>query len=360
MKFTLIALLCAAATVPMAASAAEPSARPYKAPRAADGRADLQGIWNNSSMTPLERLVRYGDRLVMSPAEVAKTEGDEAAYLAKSVEPTDPSLHTNDLPDQCGRPADAGFNPGGANLTRAGCGYNGAIWLDPGDRVMRVRGEPRTSLITSTKDGRVPAAKPEAQARQQARRRVGFGPADNPENRSLGDRCITGFANTAGPVMTSAAYNNNYQIVQTKDHIALMTEMVHDTRIIRMNATHGSGAISPYYGESVGRWDGDTLVIETRNYHPNTNYRGADPAHLKVTERLTRTGPDTLHYAFTVEDPTTWDTPWSGESEFKRGEAIYEYACHEGNYGLKNILQGARDEEAIAARQAAASAPAAR
>jgi hypothetical protein len=156
----------------------------------------------------------------------------------------------------------------------------------------------------------------------------------------------------AGPVMLSTTYNNNYQIVQTRDHVAIMVEVVHDTRIVRMNGTHAPKEIRPYYGDSIGRWEGETLVVETTNYHPATNFRGANPDTLKVTERFTRLSPDRLLYRFHVEDPATWDTPWSGEYEFKAGQPLYEYACHEGNYAMENILKGARDEEAMKAKSA--------
>jgi len=359
-KSTLILGTALSALMASAALAATPA--PYKPPRTADGKPDLQGNWNNSSMTPMARQTRYGNRLVMTPEEVAKVEGDEAAYLTKQNLPTDPNLHTNDLPEQCGRPADAGFNPGGANLSKAGCGYNTA-WTDPGDKVMRVNGEPRTSYITSTVDGQVPATNAKAQARQAARRRPagapgGGGGADNPENRSLGDRCITSWAAHAGPVMSSSTYNNNYQFVQTKDTIAIVAEVVHDTRIVRMNAQHSPPEVKKYFGDSIGRWEGDTLVVETTNYHPNTNFRGANPDTLKVTERFKLVGPERMLYQFKVEDPETWDTAWGGEYEFKRGGQLYEVACHEGNYAMGNILAGARAEEAAAARAAGGAAPA--
>ncbi|HYE79952.1 MAG TPA: hypothetical protein VEI97_18375, partial [bacterium] len=267
----------------------------YKAPRTVDGVPDLQGNWNNSSMTSLERQPKYGDRLVMTPKEVADFEGMEAAFIASQNAPTDPNLTTEDLGDSCGHAADSGFNPEGRNLSRAGCGYNYA-WVDPGSKVMRVRGEPRTGFITSTANGRVPPLKPEAAARNQARGRGGFGSADNPENRSLGDRCVTSWAMHAGPVMLSTTYNNNYQIVQDKDVVAIMVEVVHDTRIVRLNAKHAPPEVRPYYGDSVGWYEGESLVVETTNYHPNTNFRGANPETLKVTERFTRTAKDKLLY----------------------------------------------------------------
>jgi hypothetical protein len=343
-------LLIAAGLAALAANATAQTA--YKAPRTVDGKPDMQGDWNNSSMTSLERQAKYGERRFMTPKEVADFEGMEAEFIASQNAPTDPKLTTEQLGDSCGHAADSGFNPEGQNLSKAGCGYNYA-WVDPGSKVMRVRGQPVTGFITSTPNGRIPPMKPEATARNQARRRGGFGAADNPENRSLGDRCITSWAMHAGPIMLSTTYNNNYQIVQDKDVVAIMVEVVHDTRIIRLNAKHAPPEVRPYYGDSIGWYEGESLVVETTNYHPQTNMRGANPDTLKVTERFTRTAKDKLHYAFKVEDPTTWEAPWSGEYEFTAGQPLYEYACHEGNYAMGNILKGARDEEAQAARAGA-------
>jgi hypothetical protein len=206
----------------------------------------------------------------------------------------------------------------------------------------------RTSLIVDPPDGRVPAQTPEARQRQAAAlaNRKGIGQYDHPELRPLAERCITSFGSNAGPPMLpNYFYNNNYQIVQTKDHMMILVEMVHDARTIRMGGEHLPKHIRPWYGDSIGRWEGDTLVVETTNFHPSQVFRGASE-NLKVTERLTLTGPDTLLYQFTIDDPTTFIRPWSGEVPFNRmNELIYEYACHEGNYALSNVLSGERDRE---------------
>jgi hypothetical protein len=154
------------------------------------------------------------------------------------------------------------------------------------------------------------------------------------------------------PMLPNYFYNNNYQIVQTKDHVMIMTEMVHDVRVIRLNdKTHPPKHVRLWFGDSIGRWEGDTLVVETTNFHPLQEYRGASE-NLKVTERFTRTGPETILYRFTIEDPTTFSAPWSGELVFNRfNEMIHEYACHEGNYALTNILQGERAREKRQATQ---------
>jgi hypothetical protein len=329
--------LLAAAFVLVATPALAQAPRPvtsYHAPRTADGHPDLQGTWTNASLTRLERSGKY-DHTILTEAEAADIEGRNQALAALGARPTDPKATTKDLP------ADCSDNRG------RDCNYN-AAWTDPGTTVMRVGGKPRAGFITSTPDGKVPPLTPEGLKRLQTMmggRRSGH-MNDNPETRSLGERCLLSFGNSAGPVMLPLLYNNTYQLVQTRDAVALEVEMVHDVRIVRLGAkTHTPPSVRPWMGDSIGWWDGDTLVIETTNYNPQQVFRGAS-ANLKVTERLTRVGPDRLHYGFWVEDPTTFTRPWGGEYEFSRSKgALYEYACHEGNYGLANILSGARAEE---------------
>jgi hypothetical protein len=314
--------------------APKPPATSYKAPRAGDGRADLQGTWTNATLTRLERDPKFGGRITLTEAEAAELEGRNNKLIELGNRPTDPNATVADLPADCsgGRGRD--------------CNYN-AAWTDPGTVVMRVAGQPRSAFISTTPNGRIPEMTPEGRARLQAamsRRTARIN--DNPETRSLGERCILSFGNSAGPVMLPLLYNNTYEIVQTKDNVAIVVEMVHDVRNIRMNTReHLPPTVRPWLGDSVGWWEGDTLVIETTNYHPAQNFRGASE-NLKVTERLTRVANDRLHYAFWVEDPATWKEGWGGEYEFARSNgALYEYACHEGNYGLANILSGARTEE---------------
>jgi len=309
----------------------------YKAPRTAWGAPDLQGFWNNSSITPFERPVAYKNDKNHTPENAAKLEGTEVQFYADKAKPVDPNIPLKDLlAMDCGK----GF-------TGAGCGYD-AGWIDPGTRLARVEGQARTSFVTSTPDGRLPAMKKEAQDKMAARRRGNFGPADNPENRTLGDRCLTSWANHAGPVMLPSMYNNNYQFVQTKDTIAIVTEVIHDTRIIRMNQSHRNDGVKMWYGDSVGRWEGETLVVTTKDYHPNqATWRGADE-NLVVTEKFTRKSPTRMLYQFEVSDPTVWETNWGGEYEFVTGDPLYEYACHEGNYAMEGILRGERQIEAAA------------
>src|SRR6185312_7212333 len=305
----------------------------YKPPRTADGHPDLQGVWTNAAITRLERNPRYGNSLAMTEAEARKVEAKNQAQIDLGNKPTDPNAKVTDLPADCS---------GGRGVD---CNYN-AAWTDPGSVVMRVNGQPRNGFITTTADGRVPMRKDVHVARFGRALPAGMGPSDNPETRALGERCLLSFGNSSGPVMLPGLYNNTYQFVQTKDQVVIDVEMVHDARIVRLNAAqHLPASVRPWMGDSIGHWEGDTLVVETTNFHPEQVFRGASE-HLKVTERLTLVGKDRLHYAFWVEDPTVFAQPWGGEYEFARSKGpVYEYACHEGNYGLVGILQGARAEE---------------
>jgi hypothetical protein len=237
-------------------------------------------------------------------------------------------------------------------------GYNG-FWLQPGLKVIRIDGVPRSSIIIDPPNGRMPpltdaGKKHMAELGAQARK---FGEYDHPEMRPLADRCLLSFGSNAGPPMLpNYFYNNNYTIVQTKDNVMILAEMNHDARIIRMGAKeHGPDAIHPWFGDSIGHWEGDTLVVETNHINPlqlsQTSilwaYRGASE-NLKVTERFTRTGPDTIVYRFTMEDPVTFTAPVTGELPFTKlaaDELVYEYACHEGNYAMSNVLSGERKKE---------------
>jgi hypothetical protein len=310
------------------------------------GQPDLEGVWTNATVTPLERDVKFGSRLIMTPQELAAREKEEADYIAEGDKPTDPNLKVTDLPVNCGR----GFS--GTN-----CGYNRG-WTDPGETVMRVRGEPRTSFITSTPNGRIPAPKAGARPAGRGGAAAGGRPInvnDNPETKSAAERCLTSFGNSAGPVMLPLLYNNNYQIAQSRDAVAIWVEMVHDVRTIDLRRKeHLPSNIRPWYGDSIGRYEGDTLVVETTNYPRANAFRGAWE-DLKVTEKFTRVAKDRILYQFTVEAPSMWDTAWGGEYEFGSAKGlVYEYACHEGNYALEGMLAGARAEEAAAAGKSAA------
>ncbi|CAN5129230.1 hypothetical protein BH11PSE2_BH11PSE2_11280 [soil metagenome] len=329
---------------------------PYKAPRTIYGTPDFEGTWTNVTVTPLERPASYGTRKALTPEEVAKLEGAAIAKVEYENKPTDPNQGAEDKTNK--------------NCTDAGgrdCGYN-AGWKDSTVRVMRVGGEPRTSFIVSTPNGRVPPravsttpVSASQRALDQAERDnlagegatgVRRGQNDNPEGRSLSERCIA-FGNTAGPLLPNGYYNNNIKIVQTKDNLAIQLEMVHDVRMVRIGQKHRSDGVRPYFGDSIGWWEGDTLVVETTNYHPSTSFRGSS-ANLKLTEKFTRVAKDRLLYRFTVDDPSVWSAAWTGEYEFyPTGGDLYEYACHEGNYGLEGILSGARAEDEAAKKKTA-------
>src|ERR1700689_3594324 len=342
-KFT--ALLAGAALSALAvgaalAAGAPPAAGAYKAPLNTYGQPDLEGTWTNATLTVLERPKEYGNRKAMTDEEVKKVEGDDAKLMADGNKPTDPKVKTTDLPHECGR----GFSG-------AGCGYNSA-WIDPGSSVMRVNGEPRPSFITDPADGRLPPYKAGVvQTNMYVRAHYG----ENPENQTLAERCLTSFGYSAGPVMLPLLYNNNYEIAQSKDTVAIVVEMVHDVRMIHIGGKHRTDGERPWMGDSIGWYEGPTLVVETTNFPEATALRGAW-RELRVTERFTRVGPSRILYQFKAEDPTVWDRPWSGEYEFTPSKGrIFEYACHEGNYALEGILSGARADEARKAKAAGAS-----
>ena len=309
----------------------------WKAPRTLDGQPDLQGNWTNATLTQLERAPQFGTRLNLTAAEAAEIEGAAAKHVADNAEPTDPNLGIQDLPKDCGY----GF-------TGTNCGYNN-FWVDRGTQVIRIDGQPRSSMITDPPNGRLPAMTPQARQRMTARGAGRRNATDGPEVRSLGERCLMSFGSSAGPPMLPLMYNNTYSIVQNRDTVMILVEMVHDARIIRLSGKPLPKSIKRWMGDSIGRWEGDTLVVETTNFHPLQSFRGANE-NLKVIERFTRTAPDRINYRFTVEDPTTFSQSFSGEVPMNATPGkLYEYACHEGNYALPGILAGAREEERAAA-----------
>jgi hypothetical protein len=305
-------------------------AQQYNAPRNGLGQPDFSGAWTNESMTPFERSPQHGERLVMTEEEVARLEKGADSRWAASNAPTDPK-------------------EGAPTFGRVG-GYN-AYWVGNVNKVMRVGGEPRTSLVTTTKNGRVPPRKKDAPPKQTSNLQTIFftpdvGDLDSYETRSGAERCIF-WPSHAGAVMRAAAYNANYQITQGRDAVAIMVETIHDTRIVRLNAKHhpASAITRPWMGDSIGWYEGDTLVVETINFHPEQYFYYASE-QLKVTERFTRVAEDRLLYQFKVEDPKVWDEPWGGEYEFSRSAGVYEYACHEGNYAMVNGLTIGRMQDA--------------
>ena len=319
-------MFCAMTSAPAQAA---PAATAYKAPRNGFGQPDLSGTWNNETLTRMERQPTFGDRLVPTPAEVAKIEGERAGIVAAGNAPT--NLKAGGVEAyraNCETPATA---------FAAGCSYN-PLFYDGQTQLMRVNGEPRTSLITFPANGRIPR-KPGGKSRPDA---YAAGNRDNPENRGLPDRCLVSQNISTGALLSPTIYNNTYLFQQSKDTVAIVVEMAHDVRYIRLNAEHG---VSPHWlGDSVGHWEGDTLVVDTIHFQPEQLEYNSDQLHL--VERFTRVGPDRLLYQFRVEDPVAYTEAWGGEYEFSTAKGPqYEYACHEGNYALHDILSGARADE---------------
>jgi hypothetical protein len=332
--------LCIAALL-MSSGAAYAQAGPaFQPQRTPDGHPDFQGVWTNASITRLERVPEFKD-LVISEADAKKWEADAASVAAADSAPT---------AETKGAPA-KGEDPAGYNY----------FWIDPGRHVGMVNGTYRSSWITDPVNGKVPYT---AAGRAAMMKSVStYNKFDNPEERIPIERCLIGFGSTGGPPMLNVLYNNHQQIIQTPDAIAIDVEMVHDTRIIRMNGKHNPDVMRQYMGTSVGKWEGDTLVVETIGFKPQEAVR-ADfglfvyiSPNAKVTERFTLQDRDTIFYQFTVEDPVAYTQPWKGELTFRRSpERIYEYACHEGNYSVPHILAGAREMERTG-RKAAVTPP---
>ncbi|HEV2689648.1 MAG TPA: hypothetical protein VGV35_13890 [Bryobacteraceae bacterium] len=341
---------------PIAAQTPKAAAK-YNPPRMADGHPDLQGTYDIATLTPMER--RKDSSLALSKEEALKLETAAAGQREKLDQPIDPDRKA---------PPKGGDGSVGAAGNVGGYNYG---WLDPGSTYTVVNGEKRASLLIDPADGRVPALVPSAAQRGQrfgARTQSDAtesndpglertpGAYDDPERRPLGERCLLGFGSTSGPpALPDYFYNNLHQIVQTPNSIMILTEMVHDARVIRMNAEHLPKNIRQWLGDSVGHWEGDTLVVDTTNFTDKTRFRGSTK-DLHVVERFTRVDAKSLLYQFTVEDPATWTRPWTGEMTWPATNAhIYEYACHEGNYALKDILKGARFREKEAAAKAGAT-----
>jgi hypothetical protein len=316
--------------------------------RMPDGHPDLQGTYDLATLTPVER-PRNVTRAFLTEDEARRMEQATAKQKAEQ----DKKI----AGDRTAPPKGGDGSVGAAGNVG---GYN-VGWLDPGSSFTVVDGQRRTSLVIDPADGRVPAYKPEALKRLAG---LGARPTsdatessdpglekapgsyDDPERRPLGERCLLGFGSTAGPpALPDYFYNNLHRIVQTKDSVMILTEMVHDVRIVRMNQPHLPPAIRKWLGDSVGHWEGDTLVVDTTNFTDKTRFRGATEK-MHMVERFSRTDANSLLYRFTVEDPTTWNRPWTGEYTWPATKAhIYEYACHEANYAMADILSGARLRE---------------
>jgi hypothetical protein len=309
--------------------AAQKGATTAKSASARGGAADkhdLQGIWSFATLTPLERPAEFAGKEFLSDAEAAEWEKQLRAR--------------NDADD---REAIAGTK------RDVDLAYNDAWW----DRGKTVVGTHRTSLIVDPKDGRVPALTPEGRKRfEEYGGFSGRGGFDGPEDRSLWERCV---ANNSMPRLPTG-YNNHVQIVQTPEYVSLTYEMIHETRVVPLDGRpHLNPNVRQILGDSRGRWEGDTLVVDVTNFTDKSNFRGST-RNLHLIERYTRVDAQTLLYQFTIDDPTTFVRTWSGELPMaKVAGPTYEYACHEGNYGLRGILAGARVKERAAANSTKSS-----
>ncbi len=281
----------------------------FEVPRTPWGDPDLQGVWDYRTITPLQRSRELGDRAFYTDEEIAELEGRAAQRMDEAPEEISAGL------------------------------VHAQYATDPGRYVDESR---RTSLIVDPPNGRIPPLTPEAEAREAANGRQGFGRgADSYLDRTLMERCITqGFPRSIMPTL----YNNNIEIVQGPGHVAIIHEMIHETRVVPLDGSDYTG-LRGWVGESRGYWDGDTLVVETRNFNDQVSYQGAGE-NLRVTERFTRAAPDRIAFSMTLEDETHWTQPWTVAYSMRPTDGdLYEYACHEGNYGLANILENARDAE---------------
>jgi len=333
---TLLALGVIVALGTAAAHSAEPAkaaAKKYVVPRTESGQPDLRGVWNYGSDTPFERPAQFKDREFLTP--------EEAAAISKQIRDRSAQIEAGD---------------GGTPIDPTG-GYN-QFWMDYFGQGANLR----TSLVIEPSDGRVPSVQPGVKVEngglgpdtngvRPVRFRVGGINKEGPESRGLSERCLMGYS--SGPPFVPSLYNNIVQIFQTRTHAVIMTEMIHDARIVALD---GRPALDPvirqWSGDARGRWEGDTLVVETRNFtDKTTSFRGAGTGKdLHLTERFTRVGPNRVDYQFTIDDPATFTKPFTALIPMLRADGdLYEYACHEGNYGLTNILSGARQEEREAA-----------
>ena len=345
--------LAATSFTAVPARAQAPASSNSKLKRLPDGHPDLQGTYDLATMTPLERLPGDPPYLTKEQAEkMQKAEMTRRTSDGGSL-PADPKAVRSffAILEQAG-----GGDVGGYNR----------LWLNQGTNFTVVDGQIRTSILIDPPDGHVPpfnaAAKTrranafgalptsdqaEDSGKQDVSAAVSRGEYDNPEQRPLSERCLLGFGSTSGPpALPDYFYNDMHQIVQTPDTVVIVTEMIHDARIVRMNAQHLPKEIRRWMGDSVGHWEGDTLVIDTTNFTDKTRFRGSTE-NLHVVERISRIDDKTLDYRFTVDDPQTWDRSWTGEMTWPvTNKPILEYACHEGNYALGDVMRGARVQEA--------------
>ncbi len=337
-------VVTAALVLPAALFAAEST----DIPRTASGKPDLTGTYDIATLTPLSRPARFADKKTITAEENKQIAEYWANNLAKDAEASDPD---REAPPVGGTEI---YVPEFSGAAGGVGGYN-AFYVDLGDSNFKIDGEYRTSIIVDPPDGRFPDMTPEARARMAEAAKfmhantgkawwmgLDVGPYDDPELRPSAERCIIGFGSTAGPPALPVMYNNLKSIVQTDDHVVILAEMNHDARVVRLNSEHKPDSYRSWLGDSIGWWEGDTLVVDTTNFNDEPGFSRAT-RDLHVIERFTRQADGSLLYQFTVEDPSTWVAPFTGEYPWPVSEnKMYEYACHEGNYALGNIMRGAR------------------
>ena len=303
----------------------------YQVPRTVDGAPDLQGMWTSNTITPLSRPAEFGDKLILTPEEAFELEKTVADYSAEQDAPSDPDREA----------------PRKGRIELADS-YNN-FWFDDGTQVARFNGEFRSSLIVDPANGRIPDYTPAAEERIRIapQQREQLGPFAGPESRPLAERCLLSFSSSGGPPMLPILYNNHYQIVQSPGYVMILVEMVHDARIIRIDDDPLPAAQHRWLGDSLGHWEGDTLVVETSNFNPSQSFRNSSE-NFQITERFTRVSDEGINYSFTISDPDTFQQDWSAEIPMKiTDDRLYEYACHEGNYSLPGVLAGARLDESL-------------
>lgn len=323
----LVATFTLLATGLLAPLPAAGQGKPWTAPRTPDGKPDISGTFTFSTITPLQRPDALNGKDTLTVQEAADWEASENKRLNR------------DLFDPIKGAPSAGYAP----RAQGGVLSYNEFWYERGSQMTK---DKRTSLVVDPPDGRIPFTEATRKRNAENGRKSNSGFAESYTDRSLGDRCIMGF--NSGPPMVSSAYNNNLQILQIPGHVVILNEMIHNTRIIPTDG-RPHGTLRQYAGDSRGRWEGETLVVETINFFRETSLAGST-ANTRVVERFTRVDPDTIKYEFTVTDPSSYTRPWSVLMPLMRTEALlYEYACHEGNYGLYDIMAGQRAQEKAAA-----------
>ncbi len=334
-------------------------------PRTSSGKPDFTGFYNTATLTPLVRPQELGERMSLTDEEAAAIAKRKADLYAADQERSDPD---REAPPVGGSKI---FDPGLEVASGGSGGYN-AFYMDPGDGAFKIDGEWRTSILIEPKNGQMPPMTAAAQKkaadmamfmRANVETGVAFwidyevGPYDNMEQRPLAERCLLGFGSTAGPPMLPTLYNSMKRIVQNDDHVMILVEMQHDPRVFKFEGDHAPADVQSWLGDSVARWEGDTLVVTTKNHRTRYGFfKTSDdpPKNMTVTERFSYLDADTVLYNFTVNDPETWEASWTGEYVWPRStDKIYEYACHEGNYAMGNIMRGARllEADALAAKK---------